>query len=737
MEISLPIGSTPSHPGPLARFIPPMDHGVIGQMLENLDLQGMCLLDPFGVSPRVPIEAAGAGRSVIVIANNPISRFVLEHTLKPFRVSELQSALAQIAGLPKDDTRMENFILDLYRSRCARCGAAVSVDFYVWDKELGGPSHKVYVCEECSHAGEVPTTEEDWERALDYSRRGLHHAMAVEQVAPRGDPDRKHAEAALAVYPGRAIYAITTLINKVQQLKFNADMEAAVHALLLSAFDAGNALWGYPDGRERPRQLVASQRYREFNLWRAMEEAIGAWAMEDPGVDWTELGENVELAPGTIYIFHGGYSELAELIGRERLDYALTVPPRPNQAFWTLSALWAAWLWGQSAAAPVKVALRRRRYDWAWHADALHTVIRQITPLLKPPASVAAYLPESEPGFIAALLSSLDALGYDLQGRALRAHEGHAAAIWQRAVQKEGVSDVKIGEAGLSAACRRVLISRCEPASFAIVHAAGWSYLSSKHYPRAHWESDTRQMMQMISETLGTVLNDPEEFQRFGRGLELETGLYWVAGASDCGLSLFDRVEQLVLDELRKGSPLSLEGADRSVCRELKGLQTPGRRLVAAALQSYGESSELGRWTLRPEDLKMARAQDASEIREDLIRIGERLGFNVEDVEKVIWRDGDEISFRFLIQETAILGNIQLDPDDTLTIAMPGGRASLLAEKSRRDPRIRDWLESGNRILKYRHVRRLVSESTLTRENLFERLEIDPPEHQDPQLPLL
>jgi hypothetical protein len=39
--------------------------------------------------------------------------------------------------------------------------------------------------------------------------------------------------------------------------------------------------------------------------------------------------------------------------------------------------------------------------------------------------------------------------------------------------------------------------------------------------------------------------------------------------------------------------------------------------------------------------------------------------------------------------------------------------------------------------MKYRHVRRLAAETTLTVENLAERLAIDPPEHQDPQLPLL
>jgi hypothetical protein len=561
--------------------------------------------------------------------------------------------------------------------------------------------------------------------------------MAVEQIAPRGDPDRKHAEAALGAYPGRAIYAITTLLNKVQQIQSEPEMEAAVNALLLSAFEAGNSLWGYPDGRERPRQLVASQRYREFNLWRAMEEAIGIWAMDDPGLESIALQTDTQLHPGRVHIFHGSYTQLTEILGKQSLDCLLSVPPRPNQAFWTLSALWAAWLWGQSAAAPIKVALRRRRYDWAWHAGALHTVIRQVSTLTKPPNLVALYLPESEPGFIAALFSSFDAAGYDLKGRALRAHEGQAAILWERGEKVPDGREPGFRRADLSSACMEVLEQRCEPASFPVVHAAAWSYLSKVHFPRSHWDSDVRQVLQVIGEYLDEVLNDQRQFDRFGRGVELEAGLYWIAGPSNCGLSLFDRVEKRVLEELRAEQVLRLDILDRKICELFQGLQTPGKRLILTALQSYAEVTDQGLWVLRPEDHAKAREDDRREIHTDLIHLGQGMGFEVEADDLVTWRENEQVCYRFLIRETAVLGDIGLDHENPLTLVLPGGRAALLTEKSRRDPRIRDWLQTRTRVLKFRHVRRLVSESTLTRDNLTERMAIDPPEHQDPQLPLL
>lgn len=737
MDIALPVGSAPTQLGPLSRFVPPMDEGVVRRIAERYGLSGEVLLDPFGVSPRVAIEAARAGSAIVVIANNPISRFILERTIHPFTLAELRAGLAQIAALPKDDTRMENFLLELYRSRCARCGEEVAVDFFIWDKELGGPTEKVYLCDHCAHAGEVPATEEDWDRALDYSRKGLHYAMAVEQVAPRDDPDRKQAEDALSVYPGRAIYAITTMLNKVNQLSIDSEQEAVIQALQLSAFDAGNALWGYPDGRERPRRLIASQRYREHNLWRALESAVSIWALDDPDIQAVEFEHDTPLEPGRVHIFHGSYSELVEIMGPACINRILTVPPRPNQAFWTLSALWAAWLWGKEAAAPIKVALRRRRYDWSWHASALHTVLRQITPLLKSPANSIVYLPESEPGFYGALMSSFDAAGFDLKGRALRAHEGRAISLWNLGGSERAADGGSAAAGTLTKACLEVIESRCEPASFPLLHAAGWSALAAAHQPRALWGEDARQMMQQFGDLLGDALNDGTKFHRLGRGAETETGLYWMQDADGCGLSLSDRVEHLTLDVLRSEPSINLDVLDQRICNALKGLMTPGQRLVIAVLKSYAEEDDSGVWRVRPEDRAQARERDCSEIRRSLVSLGHRLGFLIENEEEISWRADDHEQFRFRISETAVLGDLPLQQEGPLTLVLPGGRASLLAEKSRRDPHIRKWLQTGFRILKFRHVRRLVAETTLTRSNLEERLAIDPPEHQDPQLPLL
>jgi hypothetical protein len=115
------------------------------------------------------------------------------------------------------------------------------------------------------------------------------------------------------------------------------------------------------------------------------------------------------------------------------------------------------------------------------------------------------------------------------------------------------------------------------------------------------------------------------------------------------------------------------------------------------------------------------------------------LDYVVEAGEELLWLDQDgEAAFRFLVQESARFGGVfRRDGVEDLTLVIPGGRASLVTEKARRDPRIRRWLGGGVRVLKYRHVRRLSEDASLKRENLVERLSLDPPESQDSQMPLL
>jgi hypothetical protein len=739
IDLSFPPGKPLDRPGPIERFMPPLEGGSVTRVLQELGSTENLLVDPFGASPHLVRESALAGGAVLVAANNPVTRFVIHHTAMPISRADLQAALAKFSIAQKDGSRIEPFVLDLYRTLCSRCGEVVSADYFVWDKDREEPILKGYGCPHCSNVIEEPTNEVDRGLAQSHTRRGLQFAMALEQISPSGDQYRRHAEAALNIYTGRALYALITLVSKLEQIEIESKLLPAAQALLLYSFDACNALWAYPEGRYRPRRLSLSPQYVESNVWRAMERAVDVWSSEGPQVQVSRWPEDGLPTSGKIAVYPGSARFLSETLARVVPKWILTALPRPNQPYWTLSALWAAWLWGREAAEPIKVALHRRRYDWFWHARALHAVFSKVRMVLEVGSQAVAFLPEAEPGFVGATLMGLDSAGFEIIGKSFRVVEGQALFQWQ----VDPLNATKIPEHEvefiMSNAVKAMIEARGEPTPFVGLHAAALTKLAEERQLGTYWNSDWSNPISVLGGKLESVLYDRGHFLRIGRATEMERGVFWLVDPKNADDPLSDRVEGAVLQILRERNGIQREDLFDEIYETFRGFITPDKRFVENCLQSYAVLDPDDEWWhLREEDRFDARQSDIKEIRDLLMEIGAKMGFNLIEEDEIIWNDkAGDTQFRFRIQETARLGGALLDTEHPPTFVLPGGRAALVMARVRGDPRLSDWLKSGPRIIKFRHIRRLSTETTLTRENLYQRFTIDPPEHHDPQLPLL
>jgi hypothetical protein len=316
------------------------------------------------------------------------------------------------------------------------------------------------------------------------------------------------------------------------------------------------------------------------------------------------------------------------------------------------------------------------------------------------------------------------------------------------------------------------LRARGEPATFPLMHAAAWFDLAADRQLAALWEEVGEAPTGPVGEVLQTALEDRKTFRRLGKGTEPEAGHYWLVEEAGAQPPLADRLEGWIVDLLSDGKARSSLEIETAACRAWPGLLTPDRRLLLACLRSYGLWEAAQRtWQLREEDQPGTRQQNCAEVMALLAELGGRLGFQVEGENPIWWRGGqvEPRSYLFMVEPTArlaeamhqagqgapqagpaalpaaergapVLPGLFSPPAEPLrkqVLVIPGGRASLLAEKSRLDPRLRSWLEGDVQVIKFRHVRRLSSETTLDRSNLEERLALDPPSHQDPQLPLL
>jgi hypothetical protein len=725
-------GTLPANPGPLARFLPPLEEGVMAAWLEaNLE-PGAWLLDPFGAAPRLSIEAARSGYRVLTAANNPITRFLLEMGAASFPGAEFKAALADLAVSRKGEERLESHLQALYLTPCANCQKGAPAQAFLWRKGEESPYGRIYACPACGDNGEQLVTPADLGRAAEVGRSaGLARARVLERVAPLGDPDREYAEEAIRHYPPRAIYALATLVNRLDSLQISPERRRALTALMLSACDAGNALWPHPTERPRPRQLSTPTQYLERNLWLALEEAIGLWSETReplPCARWPKAQEIP--TSGGLLLYEGRIRDLAEAARNIPVQAVIGAIPRPNQAFWTLSALWAGWLWGREAAEPFKVALRRRRYDWGWQASALHAALQHVFGLLPLGAPFFGLLAEAEPGFLAAALIAASSAGFDLRGMSMRTVHDPLQITWARGErlhrEKEQVSLEET-----RAALREHLRERGEPASYFALYAAGLGKQAQGQglmRPAGDFDEGVRESQSAIQQA---IQND-EELERLDASeRSLEVGLWDLRQGQARAEPLADRAERAVVTFLQKHPGCTQLDLERGLYPQFAPLMAPPRALVQAVLDSYAVQ-EGGRWQLRPEDRAAARRAELGRMAALLRGIGERLGYAVEQPNETtcLWSEAGKPVRVFYLLASALVGRVLAEnqyPVKDCLLALPGGRAGLLAYKQTRDPKLRRDLANW-RILKFRLLRALADIPVLNRQTFEEQVASDPVE---------
>jgi len=721
----------------LGRFLPPLAEGITTRYIERYSQPGDLVLEPFGQSPQVAFEALRLGRRLVVAGYNPISRLALSLTLHPPSEAELRSALTRLADASKDGGRLENYLKGLYRTWCAACGAEASADEVEWVE--GQAAFRTYTCPKCHHlAQHEPVSEADLAWVNRFSAHSLDYHYLLDRVAPAADPARAHAEEALAIYPPRTQAAVAAMLTRFDTLAADREVRRRLAALIVAALEATCVLT-----QERPRTLTALPRhYIEKNFWLALEQATGLLGGAPAAEASVSLADLLSGRTG-IHVATEAARELAPRLPAGGCALVIAALPRPAQAFWTLSALWSAWLWGRASAAALHGMLMRRRYDWDWHAHALGRVFAHVRPALNPAGRFVGLMAEAEPGFVAAALAAGEAAGYSVSGAALRADTAEAQLMWTTGDSASAESRTAPPPASDAVeAARRaaedVLQTRSEPVRWPTLHFAAWQALARRHLLPAGDDPVTA-----MQRRLDPAFRDASRFRRLEAEAkdELSTGLWFLPeGAAPAEQPLADRVEETVRRQLLSGEPAGTHAVMSAVCAAFPGLQTPDQSLVRACLQSYAREVSADLWQLRPEDAGATRALEVDAILAQLRMLAVRHAFDVVDTNPQAWREGGETTYLFAVTTSAALGTHWLGPRLRARrrfLVLPGGRAELAAFKLRRDPRLKaamskdDWI-----ILKFRQVRQMAANTQLTRATLEPAFYADPLDEGPTQLAL-
>ncbi len=722
-------GFKPADSGPLARFLPALEDGVISAWLSHQTLTGNWLLDPFGFSPQLVLEAARSGFRVLVTANNPVTRFLLEIFANPPPQAEFTAALADLGAVKKGDERLEQHLQSLYLTQCEKCEKQIHASAFLWRRDEDVPYARIYECPHCKDSGERPVADMDKEIALQIAGTDtLHRTRLFERVVSLKDEDRIYAEEAIEHYLPRPLYALSTIINRLDSLHLSEPRRRALTALILLACDAGNTLWAHPAERPRPKQLSTPNQFRESNVWTMLERGIALFAGSGSPVPVEAWPKRIPESGG-ICIYEGRLKDLAHEVRRE-IPIAAVVGsvPRPNQAFWTLSALWAGWLWGKDAVEPYKVALRRRRYDWAWSATALFAMFSHLNELLADDVPVFGVLPEPEAPFLTSAFTAAHTAGFVLEHVALRTEHDPVQIVWKSG---ERIKPASLDIEMIRKVLREFLSARGEPTGYLFLHTAGLIALTEANALR-QTEDELDIVIRKTQNVMEQALKGGNEFSHYSTGEGVDTGM-WGLATSAPSESLTDRVEIAIVTYLQKNRKVIFLEVEEHLNQQFTGLMTPSKGLIYAVLNSYAEKDG-GGWKLRDEDLASTRREEMKNIFSQLKEIGTRLNYLSSIGDKVLtWSENGKPIKKFHVLASALVGRALETADEQTVIVIPGGRAALVAYKQDRDPALKERLKK-HRLVKYRLLRGLLDLPILTRETFAEQIASDPVEKSTGQM---
>ena len=712
---------------PLERYLPPFFEGVATKWLTNNIPKNGWLLDPFGASPDLPVEAARSGYRVIVSANNPVTRFVVEILADPPTRIDFQSALAMLASLQVGKERLEPHIKSLYETNCSGCNQLIVAETFLWQRGESSPYAKIYSCPHCGDSGERSVNSVDIKKAESFTKNRLHRSRALERVAPLHDPDRRHVEEALDVYLPRSIYALITIINKLNGIPLEDQNHRLLNALLLLAFDRANTLWLYPKERQRPKQLTTPSQFREHNIWNAMESAVDIWISSEIPITVTRWPEPPP-PEGGICLFEGRIKELATKLPEVDIKCILTAFPRPNQAF--------------------KSVLRRRRYDWGWHAAAISGALGSLSGDIHTQVPYFGLITEVEPGFLAAIILGAQQAELDLCGVAMRLEDKQAQITWRHHQKEPDGMPPSINIAAIiqESASNYLQEQRGEPSPFHYLHAAGLSGLAK--IPSNAVRFSPNDYLSKVQSDFHQALSYRNGFLRFGGSEKtLEIGQWWIKTTDLSILPLADRVEMALVTHLLKSPGSSLQEIDSVICETLPGLTPPETELVHVCLQSYGIQKPPGsdHWYLQDNDAPDNRREDIQRIANLLLDIGNKMGLTTH-LEKgrnsvVHWINKDpNTGYDFNISASALLGKF-MEPkihfEVTQILVIPGSRANLVAYKLKQNNHLQQRIQNNIKFIKFRLVRQLTDSPNLRLENLDAQFSLDPLTYTQPQIRFL
>jgi hypothetical protein len=726
---------------PLQNFLPVLPKDTFPFWVEKTKISKHLLIDPISANPLLAVELAACGHRILSARSNPITWLITEVIAAGLKESDFSSAINKLLNMRHGDSTLSNHLQGLYETQCLNCGKMIQPEGYVWEKGTDWPILKVYLCPNCGDEGEKEISDFDRENIFRLGTLGIHRSRAFQRVAFGGPYEHASLNEALDCYLPRALYVCMLLTNILDRLSVEKKQSKVFRAVLLSIFNDAHSLKHWPLRDYRFLQLTVPQKFFEKNLFLAIQNVSKQWRHLENPVE-ISYWPNLPSEGGGICFFQRALAEKKQLIPDNTDTLITTIFPRPGQAFWTLSAVWAGWLWGNKAVHPMRSALSRRRYDWFWFTKAVHVALTRISTSVNANSICLGVLPEYTPNLAFGLFAGMHTAGYKLEGSAYRIADNALQCQWKRVTPS---AKTPRSEINFRDEIGQYLASRGEPAEYhhiimhTIIEYARKNGITDSLSEIS--ESDFTKIQNLIKQLLSKV-----DFL-LPYASELTGGSrWWLVNEKNIEPPLTEKVEIAIRDILLSQKEIHKNELDRKICTLFAGSLTPETDLIETILETYAQPIPENEavYQLKKNESTSSRNDDLTEIKEMVKIIGDSFHLNVSGSEPVFWteKNSGKILFAFYLTETAEISKFLFEHKQVeevhKIIVFPGSRSSLITYRLLHDARLSLAAEERWHFLKFRSVRSLVKRENLDLKSWLDIIDSDPPLKDPPnQLPII
>ena len=728
---------------PLKRFLPPYYEGMVSSWLQENAQPGCDILDPFGSNPLYALEAAKDGFRVFQAQKNPILRLMTEVLAQNHSEKEFRNCVHLLLEQEWHTEKLEHYIQALYQTTCRNCGRTVMAEGYVWKKNAETPDLVVYICPHCHESGSFPIEKDDIDCLQQIGNSAVYRSRAIQRCTLEGIDNRKALQYVLACYTPRALHLVVILFNTLDKLAIEQEERAMLAALLVEVFDHASSLWYWPSRDYHPQQLTTPNTFFEKNIYHALFQAIKTWTGVERPCQITSFPVLPERAHSICLFDRKVSDDLFSQNSALHLEQCYCIFPRPNQAFWTFSAVWAAWLLGKKAAEGMLTALSRQRYGWFWFTQALSTTFTSFQPDFSGRNRILGLCMNFTPSYQLAVVLGAYQAGLQLEGYAYQDNDEIFQFIWNSHFTQPPAKGQDMPQQ-IREELTRFLSKKGEPASFKDLYSIKLFTMADKAGLPSQLSGEDSDLYNTIINDLQTELSDKDVYRQFSG--ESSANTQWsLYDLHRLEMALDDRIEQYVVGTIQQQPISEFHDLYGMLCQQFQGLFTPDKYFSKACLESYATRVNLDAQTykLDADEDPTKRENDLYEIRTLIIQLGKNLGLKINIGEEIEWCNKDgQIIYRFFPTTTAVFRSFPGKTADKMpgenVLVFPASRSRLILIKRKRNPLLEDTLSHTCHLLKFRHLRNIFNQEHLTLQAWQDILDADPPLWDPPtQLKLL